>query len=71
MEWEDWKDKIIFVKLKDGSIYNGKVISVDDPNSPVQFMNIKDKFDELVTFPISEIIKIVDQSSKGNGGVGE
>ena len=64
MEWQDWIGRRIFVKLKDSSVYSGEVLSVDDPNSPVQFMNMRDKFGEIVCFPISEIIKIAVESAK-------
>ena len=62
MEWGEWNGKRIFVKLKDNSVYTGDVLSVDDANSPVQFMNIRDKFGELVCFPVDSIIKIVEES---------
>ncbi len=61
MEWKEWIGKHIFVKLKDGSVYNCLVLSVDDPDSPVIFMNVKDKFDKIVCFPVDEIIKIREE----------
>jgi len=65
MEWKDWIGKRIFVKLKGGSVYNGEVLSVDDKRSPVQFINIKDKFEKIVCFPVNEIIKIVEEVENG------
>ena len=47
--------KKVFVKLKNSRRYSGKLLSVDDPNSPVQFVNIMDKFDRPVCFAIGEI----------------
>ena len=61
MEWKVWIGKRIFIKLKDNSVYSGKVLSVDDPKSPVQFMNMKDKYGEAVCFPVSEIKKIKEE----------
>ena len=61
MEWNEWIGKKVFVKLRDGSCYTGHVLSVDDPQSPVQFMNMKDKFDEIVCFPIDTIAKINEE----------
>lgn len=62
MEWKDWINRRIFVKLKDDSVYSGKVIGVDNPNSPVVFMTITDKFGETVCFPVDTIIKIVEEN---------
>lgn len=62
MEWNEWNGKRIFVKLQDGSVYTGEVLSVDDPKSEVIFMNIRDKFGEIVCFPVSSISKIKEEN---------
>lgn len=61
MEWKEWMDKTIFVQLKNGGCYSGKVIDVDDSSSPLIFISIIDKFGERVTFVHSEIVKIVEE----------
>ena len=61
MEWKQWIGKRIFVKLIDNAVYTGDVLSIDDDESTIQFMNIKDKYGELVCFPISQIIKIKEE----------
>lgn len=62
MEWRDWLDKRIFVQLKRGSIYSGKVIDVDEKDKSVIFITIIDKFNEKVTFVHSEILKIKEEN---------
>jgi len=61
MEWKDWKGKTIFVQLKSGGVYTGKVIDVDTNSKSIIFFTIIDKFGEKVTFVHSEIIKIVEK----------
>ena len=66
MEWKEWIGKSIFVQLKSGGVYTGKVIDVDDSSKPLIFFEIIDKFGEKVTFVQSEIIKIVEEKDNGN-----
>ena len=63
MEWKEWLGKRIFVELKSGGVYSGKVIDVDisNNNSLIIFISIKDKFGDLVTFAHSEILKIKEE----------
>ena len=61
MEWKEWINKTIFVQLKSGGVYTGKVIEVDDSSPPLVFISIIDKFGEKVIFVHSEIIKIVEE----------
>lgn len=61
MEWNEWLGKTIFVKLKSGGVYSGKVIDVDASANPVIFISIIDKFGNKVSFVQSEIIKIVEE----------
>ena len=63
MEWEEWMDKNIFVQLKSGGHYTGKVIDVDKSSLPLIFLTIIDKFNDKVTFVTSEIIKIVEENN--------
>ena len=62
MEWKDWNGKKIFVRLKNGSIFNGKVIEIDDHSAkPLVWIVIRDKFDKRVVFVTSEIIEIKEE----------
>lgn len=61
MEWKDWIGKNIFVQLKSGGVYSGKVVDVDISQNPLIFITIIDKFGERVTFVNSEIVKIVEE----------
>jgi hypothetical protein len=56
MEWKEWIGKRIFVQLRSGSIYSGKVIDVDG-----DFFTMIDKFGEKVVFVVNEIIKIKEE----------
>jgi len=61
MDWKEWIGKHIFVKLRSGGVYSGKVLDVDDSGFPLIFFTILDKFGEKVTFVQSEIIKIKEE----------
>ena len=59
MEWKALKDKKVFIKLRDGGVYNGLVLEVDDSSSnELIWITILDKYNNKVTFVHSEIIKI-------------
>jgi len=62
MEWKDWMNKKVFIKLKDGSVYSGKVIDVDFDSKPLVFISIIDKFGDKVTIVHSEIVKIKEEN---------
>lgn len=63
MEWKkEWMGKRIFVKLKSGDVYSGKVYDIDDSDKLMVFFTIRDKYNQLVTFLHSEIIKIKEES---------
>lgn len=51
----------VYVELISGRKYTGTILSVDDSNSPIQFVNMKDKFGEIVCFPITEIKLIQEE----------
>lgn len=63
----DWKKLIghkIFVSLKSGAIYNGIVEEVELYSAELSFITITDIKNKSVTFPISEIIKLVVEDGK-------
>lgn len=64
MEWKEWLNKRVFVQLKSGGVYSGKVIDVDESSNPLIFITIIDKFGERVMFAHSEIIKIVEEKEE-------
>lgn len=47
--------KTVYVELTSGRKYNGVIDNVDRDGSPVIFVYMTDKFNELVIFPASEI----------------
>ena len=61
MDWKYWDDKNIFVKLKSGAVYSGKVIDVDTSNGTLIWITLIDKFGKRVTFVHSEIEKIKEE----------
>lgn len=64
MEWKYWNGKRIFVQLRSGAVYSGKVIDVDDRSHPIIFFSMIDKFGNKVTFVHSEILKIVEEEEE-------
>ncbi len=63
MEWKEWIGKKIFVQLRSGGVYTGKIIEVDNLSNTVDvfFITIIDKFNKKVVFVTSEIIKISEE----------
>jgi len=64
MEWKYWLNKQVFVQLKSGGFYNGKIIDIDENSPPLIFITLIDKFNERVTFVTSEIIKIKEEGKE-------
>lgn len=62
MDWQDWLDKKVFLRLKTGKVFSGKIIEVDDKDSNIIFLTILDKFDMKVTFVASEILEIKEEN---------
>lgn len=59
MEWKALNGKKVFVKLRDGGVYNGLVLEVDDSSTnKLIWLTILDKYNKRVTIVTSEIIKI-------------
>lgn len=57
MEWKDWTDKIVFIKLDDGTIFtHSKVLLVNEP-----FMSITDKFNLPAVINIRNIQRIKEE----------
>jgi len=62
MEWKKWIGKNVFVQLRSGGFYTGKIIEVDDTSSnQLVWLVMLDKFGKEVQFVHSEIIKIVEE----------
>jgi small nuclear ribonucleoprotein (snRNP)-like protein len=60
--WMYWMDKKIFLVLKSGRKYEGKVIDVDVTSVvPLVWITIIDKFGKRVTFVHSEIETIQEE----------
>ena len=59
--WQDWLDKKVFLRLKTGKVFSGKIIDVDERNSNIIFLTILDKFNKKVTFVHSEILEIKEE----------
>ena len=61
MDWKYWNGKYIFVQLRSGAVYSGKVIEVDISDGKLIWFSIIDKFGKNITFVHSEIEKIVEE----------
>lgn len=58
--------KRVFVKLDSGTFYNGVVLEVDDSHKVV-FITLRDKFNDIVVFPLSQVIKIEEKTNQEGG----
>jgi len=63
MDWKDWKGKRVFLQLRNGGVYSGKVIDIDTNSFPLVFITIIDKFGDKVTVVHSEIVKIKEEEN--------
>lgn len=59
MDWKKLIGRRIFVNLKSGSYYNGIVKEVELYSVELSFITLIDIKSKEVTFPVSEIIKLV------------
>ena len=53
--------KKVFIETKSSRRYSVKLLSIDDPNSPVQFINLEDKFGKPVCISVEEIKLIQEE----------
>jgi len=53
--WDSYKNKKIFVVLKNGRKYSGVCKTVAKAEGGICFITIRDKFDKAVTFVSSEV----------------
>lgn len=63
MNWLEWKEKRVFLRLKTGKVFTGKIIDIDESDkiNGIIFMTILDKFNKEVTFVHSEILEIKEE----------
>lgn len=54
--WKFWEGKKVFIILKNKRTYQGEVLEIEmNPNSPLVWIIIKDKFGKRVQFVNSEV----------------
>lgn len=54
--WKFWEGKKVFIILKNKRTYQGEVLEIEmNPNSPLIWIIIKDKFGKRVQFVNSEV----------------
>lgn len=59
--WKSYEGKKVFISLKNGRSYSGKVIEVEQHNSNSVFITILDKRGKRVSFVKSEIKLIQEE----------
>jgi len=64
MDWNYWLNVDVFVQLKSGRFYTGKVVEITTSNDNQFFLKLIDKFDRAVVFPVSEVEVIEDESGE-------
>lgn len=63
MGWKEWKGKKVFLKLKNGRVYQGIITDIsEDPNN-LCWITLKDKFDNDVIISNSEIVMIEEEKN--------
>ncbi len=63
--WKYWEGKKVFIILKNKRTYQGEVLEIEvDPNSPLVWIVIKDKFGKRVQFVNSEVDVIQEEDGK-------
>ena len=60
--WKYWDGRKVFLRLKNGRVYSGKINNVDDSDKNIIFISLIDKFDKKITFVHSEIIEIKEEN---------
>lgn len=58
--WQEWKGKKVFIRLKTGKVFSGKVVDVD-VQGQITFLTIIDKFNKKVSMVISEVLEIKEE----------
>jgi len=61
MEWEYFLNKPVFIQLKKGDCYTGKVMCIGEG-----FVVVLDKFNERVAVALSEVSKIKEENSNNH-----
>lgn len=56
-----WIDKQVYVELRSGRRYSGKIVAIDDSDSNIIFITIIDKKGNRVLFVHSEINAIQEE----------
>jgi len=60
--WKKWEGKKVFIILKNKRQYSGVVIEIEiNSNSPLVWINIKDKFGNIIGFSVNEIEVIQEE----------
>jgi len=60
--WKRWEGKKVFIILKNKRQYSGIVIEVEtNSNSSLVWINIKDKFGNVIGFSVDEIEVIQEE----------
>jgi len=60
MEWNEWINKIVFVKLTDGQVFSySKVLTYEEP-----FLSITDKFGLPAIINVNSIMKIIEEDEE-------
>ncbi len=60
--WKYWEGKKVFIILKNKRTYQGEVLEIEtNPNSPLVWIVLKDKFGKRVQFANSEVDVIQEE----------
>jgi len=62
----DWNGKRIFLRTRQGKVYSGVVLSVQELDGEHWFIELRDKFGKLVGISVNEIIEIKEENGDGS-----
>jgi len=63
--WKYWEGKKVFIILKNKRKYSGVVLRVEvNPDSPLIWVTIKDKFENRISFANSEVEVIQEEKEE-------
>ena len=59
--WQELAGKKVYIVLKTGKQYQGKVTEIDDAGNGLIFIHILDKFSKVVIFSTGELASIKEE----------
>jgi len=59
--WDGWVGKKVFLRLRTGKVFSGKITYVSEEKNGVCFLKIKDKFNMDIMFNSAEVLELKEE----------